>query len=304
MSFFHPRGRIDQYLNFGLLPRAEARLRRHLAECTECRAYYEEGVLVLRATRRTASTPGAGEADRLVRRAVANLDGAPKGEFARAPLFIGAAVAAALSILAFVVFTGSEPVGRLSTFSGDVLVDGKPAALDAEIVANAVVEVRSGECILELEDGRTALLRAGAKMSVEKGGRVARLERGRGRFSVTPGHGSFAVEAGSTRVLVTGTIFAVDRKANDDTLVAVHHGSVEVVGEKGTVRLADGEETTVRGGLPSSAAPARRESLAEDRGVSGDDLLKDVEKGVQKGVEGVKKGGSRLKRTLDGLFRK
>lgn len=304
MSLFHPRGRVDRYLSFGLAARAEARLRRHLARCAECRAYYEEGVLVLRATRKTAFSPGAAEADRLVRRAVANLDGAPEGALARAPLFIGAVVAAALSILAFVVFTAPGPVGRLSSFSGEVLVAGEPAALDAELAADAVVEVRSGECILELEDGRSALLRAGAKMSVEKGGRVARLTQGRGRFSVTPGQGSFAVEAGRTRVLVTGTIFAVDRKSGDDTLVAVHHGSVEVVGEKGTVRLSDGEETTVRDGLPSSVAPARRESLAEDRGVAGDDLLKGVEKGVQKGVEGVKKGGSRLKRKLDGLFGK
>lgn len=304
MSLFHPRRRIDRYLGFGLSPRAEAPLRRHLAGCADCRAYYDEGVRVLRATRRAAGAPGAGEADRLVRRAVANLDGAAPRFARRAPLFIGAGIAAALSVFAFVLFSAAAPIGRLASFSGQVLVAGELAVLDAEIFPNAVVEVRSGECILELEDGRSALLRAGTKLSVDKGGRVARLEQGRGRFSVTPGQGSFAVDAGRTRVQVTGTIFAVERRSGDETLVAVHHGSVEVAGEKGTVRLTDGQETTVKEGLPSTAAPARRESLAEDWGLSGDDLLKGVEKGVQKGVEGVKKGGSRLMRRLDGIFGK
>lgn len=276
MIFFHPsRRRIDRYLAQGLSSGAEARLRAHLAGCTDCRGYYDQGVLLLRAVRSQPSGAGAGEVERILGRATAGF-GATRRSWRPVGIFVGALATAAMVFIALRVAAPTPPA-RIASVSGDVWVGDRQASLDAEVPSDTAVEVRSGECILALEGGRTALLRSGTVVSIAEGGAVVRLDRGRGRFSVTPGKGAFSVKAGDTQVRVTGTVFAVERRKNDETLVAVHHGSVEVSTSSGAAsKLTDGEETTVVAGRAGTVRPASREALFEDRG--GTDLLKVLKK--------------------------
>lgn len=280
MSFFHPgRSRIDRYLAHGLGTAAETRLRRHLHSCERCRAYYDEGVRLLRAARGVAGAPGSNEDARLLRLVMTGLhDGGSPSALPRRALFAFAGVAAAAAVILIAVrtFPLTPVVGRVVSLSGEATIGEVSAALDTEIASDVPVEVRTGEMVISLEGGRTALLRAGAKVRLARGADTVTLEQGRGRFTVTPGQGDFAVVAGTTVVSVKGTTFIVERKSADDTLVAVHEGVVEVSADKGSVRLLDGQETTVKGGQPSAARAASRESLVEDRGSP--DLLKKLKK--------------------------
>jgi hypothetical protein len=63
----HSRQRIDRYLAGEVS--GEAALRHHLWGCEACRTYYDEGVRALRAARGSTISPGAGELERIVRRA-------------------------------------------------------------------------------------------------------------------------------------------------------------------------------------------------------------------------------------------
>ena len=62
--------RIDRYLQEGLSPRAEGKLRDHLRGCGSCRDHYDDRVVLLRALAGDAQAPTRQEDDRMVRLAL------------------------------------------------------------------------------------------------------------------------------------------------------------------------------------------------------------------------------------------
>jgi len=266
MRWWHSRWRIDRYLLGLLAPGQEVVLRTHLAGCARCRAYHDAGVLALRAARGDAEGFGAGELERMARRASAvPVPPPPARPFAAHRWMAGtAALAAAVLLLPFIP---REPrtVGAVFASGGELAIDGKAVAPNDRVPGGALVNAVRGDSALLLEGQRGVLLREGARARFEKGGTEAILEAGRARFSVKPAQGSFSVLAGGARVEVRGTVFVVERRSGDETLVAVHRGEVRVSGGGSEVTLRDGQESTVTRGKPAAPARARDSSLEEDR---------------------------------------
>lgn len=249
------RWRIDAYLTGD--PRsaeAEEALRLHLASCPDCRAYYDEGLALMRAARGGRELPAAGELERLTRRA-AHLETVPRDDLPRRAL-VGAAAALAAALLVVIVLPSRGPVvGSLAVAGSRVLVDGKPASAGTEVREGELVVAVEGTVVLALEGGRDVTLAEGTVLAVYAGASETSLEAGHAHFAVEPGRGPFAVRAGATRVDVKGTVFAVSRKTPDDVSVAVARGRVEVSGTKSAVTLGEGQRTAVgRDGVP--AAPS------------------------------------------------
>lgn len=285
MRLGHPRRRIDRYLSSGDLSiPAEEELRAHLRGCEECRAYFDEGALLLRATR--GGGPGLGELERLERRAVALAR--PSSARQAKPLLwprlaLAGAAVVALAIGAAALLGGSE-VGEVRVAGEALHADGRPVAAGEKLRAGQQLEAVRGESVLELARGRKVLLREGARARVERGGARVALERGRAWFSVRRGEGEFVVAAGDAEVSVLGTTFAVERR-RDETVVSVTEGKVKVKGARSEVLVPAGEETTVSGGL---ARPPRPTRLLDDRELfervlrRGEELLKGIGKDLDR----------------------
>ncbi len=261
---WHPRWHVDLYLMGFLSSPLEAKVRAHLAGCESCRSYYDQGVLVLRASRGNAEGEGLGEWERIERRgaAVARWERVRPGSYVR--WFAIAATAAALLVL--VASWWPQRVGVIFDAGEQLTIDGKPASIGDEVAAGAVVEARKGDSAVLLDGNRGVLLREGSRARFGAKGAEAKLEQGRARFAVKPGVGHFAVIAGETRVEVHGTIFVVERRSGEETVVAVHRGEVLVSANEGKVTLQDGQESVVTRGIPSAARRASADSLQEDRG--------------------------------------
>lgn len=261
---WHPRWPIDLYL-LGVLPRSlEARLRVHLSQCQSCRDAYDEGVLALRAARGNLELPGLGEAERLQQRAAAIGGWEPvrRGPSPRQLAAIGAAVA-------FVIVGAlwwPRAVGEVFAAGEELTIDGESAGVGDAIPSGAEVWAARGDSALLLRGKRGVLLREGSRARFSAKGTEASLAEGRARFAVKPGQGDFAVVAGQTRVEVKGTIFVVERRSDDETLVAVHRGEVQVTAKGGKVTLKEGQESVVTAGVPSAPRRASADSLQEDRG--------------------------------------
>ena len=261
---WHPRWPIDLYLLGFLSSSLEARVRVHLAGCEKCRSYYDQGVLVLRASRGNVEGPGLGEWTRVEERATAVARWEPVRRDSRARWLSIASVAAALVTLIVVLWP--RPVGVIFAAGEQLTIDGQPALVGDEVAAGAVVAAGKGDSAVLLEGKRGVLLREGARARFAARGAEARLEQGRARFAVKPGQGHFVVLAGEARIEVRGTVFVVDRRSDEETLVAVHRGEVLVSAKEVEVTLGEGQESIVTRGIPSSARRASNASLQEDRG--------------------------------------
>jgi ferric-dicitrate binding protein FerR (iron transport regulator) len=265
----HPRRRIDRYLVLGASAPMGEGLREHLRACAGCRAYFDAGVLALRAAKGNLEQAGAGEVERMTARAIAVARPAPEragGHTRRRLVFAGTALAVAGCVFMLVWGRAPVSVGIVFAIDQELLIDGRPAAVNDKVQSGAVVTARHGDSTLLLEGQRGVLLREGARARFDQAGAEAVLEAGRARFSVKPGQGKFTVVSGETQVKVRGTIFVVDRRNEDETLVAVHRGEVQVSGRSAEVTLREGQECTVAKGTPNAPRPARSGSLAEDRG--------------------------------------
>ncbi|MFZ5471836.1 MAG: FecR domain-containing protein [Myxococcota bacterium] len=266
MSLGHPRGRIDRYLARGdLSVDGEAALRAHLTACEACRAYYDEGVLLLRAARGSLEAEGLGERARLTRRARAVTAPRRASPLATWPWLVAPAAALGLALAAFLVFSPPAVLGTVVASSGGLFIDGRPVEEGARVKAGEWVHAAKGDGALLLEHNRAVLLREGARLRFDHRGQLAELEAGRARFAVEQGQGVFEVRAGEVRVTVLGTVFAVERKKEGAALVGVHEGRVRVKANNEVV-LAAGEETTVSGGEAQPARAAGPRALEEDRG--------------------------------------
>ena len=266
MSWRHPRWLIDLSLA-DLMPRpVEPRLRAHLRQCEACRSYYDAGVLALRATRGDAEAPGLGERERLERRALSVAD-PPREATGWRPGRLGIALAASGLLLLGLLTVWFRPVGVVFAGGQQLEIDGKPAATGADVSSGAKVSALKGDSAVLLAGKRGVLLREGASARFNERGAQAVLEKGRVRFSIKPKQGDFTVWAGEVSVKVRGTIFVVDRRSEEETLVAVHTGEVEVTGAQGVkVTLREGQESVVKRGVASPPRRASKGSLEEDRG--------------------------------------
>jgi ferric-dicitrate binding protein FerR (iron transport regulator) len=173
-----------------------------------------------------------------------------------------AAVAAA--VLVVMVWPARE-VGRVLVAGAGLEIDGQKAVVDQPILEGSTVTARDGDSALIVDADRGILLRKGAVVAVSGPADVSVLA-GRARFAVKPGHGPFAVRSGAVRVEVVGTIFVVDRREAEETLVAVHRGTVNVTDPHGKVQVKDGQECLATAAALSPARPAGARSLEEDRG--------------------------------------
>lgn len=257
--------RIDAYLTGAPFSAgAEARLRAHLQTCASCRAHYDQGVALLRAARAATGEPGAGELERLVRRA-ANVSRGPSRSARWRPA-IGLAAAAAVAVL-LVVFSGPRMAGKVALAGQRTLVAGVPCATSCMLREGELVAAIEGPVLLALEGGRKVALAEGSVVAVTKAGALVRLEAGRARFDVDPGHGQFGVQAGTTRVEVKGTSFGVARWGESEVVVAVESGRVEVEGTNDSVLVEGGQRTRVGADgtpdAPSAIRPADVDLLRE-----------------------------------------
>ena len=93
-----------------------------------------------------------------------------------------------------------------------------------------------------------------------------RLDSGRVRVQVRKSSEPFAVRADDLQVVqpAAGT-FVVDRRG-ENTLVAVHLGSVVVSARGNQVELKEGQETELSAAGLTPARPAGANALIEDRG--------------------------------------
>jgi ferric-dicitrate binding protein FerR (iron transport regulator) len=261
----HPLEDIDRLILGTLGEGAAVKTRQHLAACTPCQKRFDDGVLMLRAARGGLEQPGLGELDRIVARATAITE----GNVAYQPLsrrVWGVALFAAAAGALLVLLWPTPTVGKVLTAGAELTIDGQPAAVDQPVPRGAKVIAAKGDSALLLDGQRGVLLREGAIARVEGAGDRVSLEQGRARFSVKPNAGRFLVLAGKTEVEVKGTVFVVDRKTNEETLVAVHRGEVEVRDGQKAVAVKGGQETTVKAQVASPAVEVRPGSLAEDRG--------------------------------------
>ncbi len=265
----HPTSLIAEVLDGKQLSSEDdAALLRHLAECEACRKAWDDGVRLLRAARGGGEAAAPGELSRMTRRAVA-IARSPAAEAEASPetrrWWLLAPLAAAAVLLVLLWPAQRAVIGRVLVAGAGLEIDGQKAVADQPVLEGAVVTSRDGDSALIIDADRGVLLRKGAVMALP-GAAEATVLAGRARFAVKPGHGPFAVRSGPVRVEVVGTIFVVDRKGADETLVAVHRGTVNVSDPHGTVQVKDGQECLATATALSPARPAGPSALEEDRG--------------------------------------
>lgn len=265
MKLWHRmRWRLDAYLlGEPRSPQGEAALRQHLSTCPACRAYYDGGLALMRATR---AGPAAGELERLVRRA--GQLGAPPPRQQPLPWRLALAAGATIMLLVVgVALLRSPVVGTLTVPGARALIGDRVAQTGDEVREGELVAAVEGVVVLDLKGGRQVTLAEGSVVAVLVSAAEVVLEAGRARFEVEPGHGAFAVRAGEVRVEVKGTVFSVARRGVADTVVAVEQGRVEVRGKQGpAVALEAGQRTRVeRGAAPEAASPLRPSDLDDLR---------------------------------------
>lgn len=236
-------------------------LRAHLRKCSRCRRYYDDGVLSLRAARRSLAAPGAGELERLMRRATSVAQPPPpRGLAWWVPAF---AIVAALVLVVLAVRLAAPPTVPMR--AGTVVsatkltVDGAPAAGGAAVLEGQLLEAQKGDALVRLEGDRAVLLSEGAQLRLALAGAEVMLEKGSAQFKVKKGVGAFEVLAGTATISVKGTAFGVTRRGAE-TDVEVAEGVVEVRSRTAKVDVHAGELTTVSG---EKVAPPRQLDFLE-----------------------------------------
>ena len=264
----HVTSLIDDVLSGRVLSAEDdAAFRGHLRGCAQCRGKYDQTASVLRLARGHADALAPGEAQRLEVRAVRlSKPVAATPTFPWRFVFGATAVAAALVLT--VLAWPRSPVGRVLASSRGLRIDGAPAGKDAVVFAGAevVTEKEDAAILLESARGRRGLLlRPGTRLTASSIDEV-RLDSGRVRVQVRKSSEPFAVRADDLQVVqpAAGT-FVVDRRG-ENTLVAVHLGSVVVSARGNQVELKEGQETELSAAGLTPARPAGANALIEDRG--------------------------------------
>lgn len=264
----HVTSQIDDVLTGRLLSAdADAELRAHLRQCTDCREHYDRTLHLLRLARGSAEAVAPGEVERLRTRAVRLARPVPgTASFPWRLIFAGATVAAAVALT--VVAWPRTAVGRVLAASAGLRMDGAPLAKDAVVFARSELTTEKEDAAILLESARGRrglLLRPSTRLNVSSSEEV-RLEAGRLRVQVKKTMDPFAVRADGLRVLQPSSgVFVVERRA-ESTLVAVHQGTVLVSARGQEVELKEGQETELTADALAPARPVGANALVEDRG--------------------------------------
>jgi hypothetical protein len=264
----HLTSQIDDVLSGRVLSaREDARFRAHLRDCVACRKHYDDTAGLLRLARGHADALAPGERARLEARAIRLARPvAGTASFPWRLVFAGAALAAALVLT--VVALPRSTIGRVLASSAGLKLDGVAAGKDAVVLARAEISTEKEDAAILLvgpRGRRGLLLRPGTRLIALSSDEV-KLESGRLRVQVKKANEPFAVRVDDLRVLQPGTgTFVVERRG-ENTLVAVHQGSVVVSATDQQVELKEGQETELSHGVLSPARPAGANALVEDRG--------------------------------------
>jgi hypothetical protein len=264
----HLTSQIDDVLSGRVLSAEDdARFRAHLRDCAACRKHYDDTAGLLRLARGHADALAPGEQGRLEARAIRLARPVPgTASFPWRLVFAGAALAAAVVLT--VVALPRSPIGRVLAASPGLKLDGAAAARDAVVLARAEISTEKEDAAILLEGprGRRGLLLRPQTRLIASSSDEVKLEAGRLRVQVKKSSGPFAVRTDDVRVLDAGAgTFVVERRG-ENTLVAVHQGSVVVSAKGQQVELKEGQETELAHGALCAARPAGANALVEDRG--------------------------------------
>lgn len=147
------------------------------------------------------------------------------------------------------------------------------AALRARPLLHAALSTQTGQIARQaLPDGSRLVIDARSSLDVTyyRDRREARLKAGQVIFEVAPDAARpFTVHAGSTRVVVVGTRFAVESLAGPEVRVSVERGRVAVYGGAGSAVAASAGDV-VEIGTTGVARPVKKQAADElswERGV-------------------------------------
>lgn len=255
----HARGLVDRSLTDGLSPRAEARLRRHLAACAACRDYYEQGLALVRAAAgASGERPARSERERAEARLMAAV-GLPSSAPAIPERLTASlvwrpwayAATAALVVATSAWLVWPDPV-RVSGVRGKVTVAGVPLRPGDALPRGAEVATGDGQAELDLGRGRVVQVFPHTRVRFAPSGKMPELAEGRVRCKVERGKGSFEVRTAEAVARVLGTSFVVERDPDTHvTEVRVAEGEVLVTSvdrPDSPLRVKAGRKTKVLAG--------------------------------------------------------
>lgn len=273
----HVTALVDRLLTGRALTATEdAALRDHVRACEACRRHYDETLGVLRLARGGGAAPAPGELARLTRRAV-GLAGAGEAAPAFDWRWLLSGATAAVAVLLAALLWPRATVGEVLFAGRGVLLDGQPAAKGSVVLARAmlVTEREDTAVLLAGPHGRRGLLLRPATSLRVHDADEATLAHGRLRVQTRKAEGPFVVRADAARVEQDGAgVFVVER-GERGTVVAVHQGTVRVVGRGAPLVLHEGQEAEVSlAGELTPARPASASALVEDRGTVWDAILR------------------------------
>lgn len=198
-----------------------------------------------------------------------------------------ARAAAATTLVALAVVIGAlsleperaeqpQPIARTAApASSPIAPAPEPGPRTAEETGRPAPEV------LRLGDGSTITPAEDAEVTIRDltAERVTvNLAAGRTLFDVAPRPKRiFEVQTGHVRILVVGTAFTVDERA-DRTGVVVHRGRVRVVHAGGSQELGEGESGWYAGHLPAGPEPTSRRRTPPARRVAAKPAQRSVAK--------------------------
>lgn len=295
----HPDRDLELYVAEGLPPAAEERLRAHLAQCSRCRARYDEQVLLLRALAGDPQKATAAEDRRMAARAVSGFRDRPRSPsradrlvdgflWLRGPHWAAAGALAAAAVV-LVIWTRPPPA-RLVAAEG-VQVNGKLAAPGDRLSTGARVEVAvTGVAELTIARGGTIKVFPGTTVIVGARGELIELEAGRIWCQIDHNGRSFAVRTDRGEARVLGTSFVVEKSGDGDTEVRVQEGTVAVEDRdhRGTVQVHSGQKTRLRARAAPTPPKGYSDRDRSDWVRSLEKFLRKVGRGIEKAVDDVK----------------
>src|SRR5207248_2736529 len=156
--------------------------------------------------------------------------------------------------------------------SGSVTIEGagagRPAKGSALHEGDVLHTAAKAGARIELRDGTKLDLSPSTRIEVERAG--LKLSGGRVLAQVAPQQHDFVVHTPQAEARVLGTVFSVETRQGDTTLVTVARGAVRVANAAGETVVPAGAFTAARAGLPPLPAEQIDTAALFDAG-SGDE---------------------------------
>ncbi len=183
------------------------------------------------------------------------------------PRFVPAAILALLLFLPlfFIAHQSFNTIGSFDfstgsvyAYSDEVIQTDKGGTITK---GTSIQTAQEGESIVKLRGGTEILIASLSRIVVEDA-RTVHLERGRAYFDIQHGKGEFRVTTPSGEILVLGTAFDI-RVENEETLVTVTRGTVQITGENRSQKVNGGFEGILRRDSAPQVRQARLISQTE-----------------------------------------